>query len=118
MELYRGGMAMHELVVCLDERPSSTREIGREPERVPVPVPIRNPGLTIVQEGLAAGVSARLNWDAHHYPEISALVDPLQGALFNAVDGVSTVAEIATSLGASSTDAGTAPNPLPSKLLV
>ncbi len=144
VELYRGGMAMHELVVCLDERPSSTRELGREPERVPESVPIRNPGLTIVQEGLAAGVSARLSWDAHHYPEISALVDPLQGALFNAVDGVSTVAEIATSLGASSTDADavefaanffrslweldyiwfrssdavTAPDPLPSKLLI
>ena len=144
VELYRGGMAMHELVVCRDERPAVTRELGHEAARVPESVPIRNPGLTIVEEGLAAGLSARLSWDAHHYPEISALVDPLQGALFNGIDGVSSVAEIATSLGASSTDtdtvefaanffrslweldyvwfrspdAGPVPEPLPSKLLV
>ncbi len=104
VELYRGGMPMHELIVCRDERPAITRELGYEAARVPEAVPIRNPGLTIVEEGLAAGLSARLSWDAHHYPEISALVDPLQGALFNGIDGVSSVAEIATSLGAGSTD--------------
>ena len=144
VELYRGGMPMHELIVCRDERPALTRELGYEAARVPEAVPIRNPGLTIVEEGLAAGLSARLSWDAHHYPEISALVDPLQGALFNAIDGVSSVTDIATSLGASATDgdivefasnffrslweldycwfrsraAGADADPLPSKLLV
>ena len=142
VELYRGGIPMHELVVCRDERPVVTRELGCDAARVPQAVPLRNPGLTIVEEGLAVGLSARLSWDAHHYPEISALIDPLQGALFNAIDGVSSVAEIATSLGTGSTSTETVEfaanffrslweldycwfrspeagaNPLPSKLLV
>ena len=98
-ELYRGGMQAHEFIVCRDDRPSSEYDISFADQRWLSYVPVTNPGLSIIQEDLPPGAAARLRWDSHHYPEISALVDTRQAALFNACDGFRTISEAIAGAG-------------------
>ena len=99
-ELYRGSMATHEVVVCRDDRPTASWRVGFDGSDWPRYVPIRNPGLGISEQNLPAKAVARLHWESHTFPEISALVDSLQARLFNAVDGCRTISEVVSQAGA------------------
>ena len=93
-ELYRGGMPVHEYVVCRDDRDPNEYDVSFDDDRWLGYVPVANPGLSIIQADLPTGVTARLRWDSHHYPEISALVDARQASLFNSCDGFRTISEV------------------------
>ncbi len=98
-ELYRGGMQAHEFIVCRDDRPASEYDISFDGQGWLDYVPVANPGLSIIQEDLPPGTAARLRWDSHYYPEISALVDARQASLFNAGDGFRTISEVIAEAG-------------------
>ncbi len=93
-ELYRGGMPVHEYVVCRDDRDPNEYEVSFDDERWLDYVPVTNPGLSIIESDLPTGAAARLRWDAHCYPKISALVDARQASLFNCCDGFRTISEV------------------------
>ncbi len=93
-ELYRGGMPVHEYVVCRDDRDPNEYDVSFDDDRWLGYVPVANPGLSVIQADLPTGVTARLRWDSHYYPEISALVDARQASLFNSCDGFRTISEV------------------------
>jgi hypothetical protein len=103
-ELYRGGMQAHEFIVCRDDRPRSEYDISFDDQGWLDYVPVTNPGLSIIQGDLPPGAAARLRWDSHYYPEISALVDARQASLFNACDGFRTIEEVIAEAGGGTGD--------------
>ena len=105
-ELYRGGMPLHEYIVCRDDRPLGEYDVSFEDQRWLGYVPVSNPGLSIIERDLPPGAAARLRWDAHHYPEISALAGGRQAALFNACDGFRTISEAIACAGGTQDEAG------------
>ena len=103
-ELYRGGMPAHEYIVCRDDRPVSEYDVSFDDQRWLDYVPVTNPGLSIIEQDLPPGAAARLRWEAHYYPEISALVDARQASLFNASDGFRTISEVISDAGGGARD--------------
>lgn len=87
MELYRGDIASHELIVCASESVRARREICFEGQDWLGYVPVRNPEVEVVaDEGREDYCEARLRWARHSYPEITALLSAIQIVLLNCLD--------------------------------
>ena len=86
MELYRGDIASHELIVCASESVRARREIGFEGQDWLGYVPVRNPEVEVVADEGRGDCEARLRWARHSYPEITALLSATQIVLLNSLD--------------------------------
>lgn len=98
-ETYRAALIRHDLIVCRDERPESSRRVAPfEPAgRV---VPVRMPGVQAAGDRPPAGKAAWLYWPAHAFADIRLALDREELAFFNAVDDQRTVDDILTDIDA------------------
>lgn len=95
MELFRGSMVQHSLVTYRTDR-TRRESIGFEGDAWLDYVPIRLPDTIVVQERLPAGSAAVLINRNHSYTDIYLPIDGLQKSLFDAIDGLRPIGELAS----------------------
>jgi SAM-dependent methyltransferase len=98
MELWRGAVASHSLVVSCD---------GGSPARMPVDfdderrwlqyVPVRLPGTVCVQDRLPLGAAAALLSRYHTFPDLVLFIDAEEKRMVDRIDGHRRIGEIADS---------------------
>jgi len=94
VELFRGTMLRHNLIVYRDDRPSDTDLPQFDNGGWPAYVPIRLPETTSVQKRLPPGAVAVLINQAHGDPDLFMPVNASEMRLVEAIDGKRTVGEI------------------------
>ena len=94
VELFRGTMARHKLIVYRDDRVGVSQPISFAGDRWREFVPIRVPWTVCVRERLPPGSVAVLINRAHPFNDLILTVDAFENRLFGAIDGKRTLAEI------------------------
>ena len=94
VELFRGTMVRHSVIVYRSDRPAEHSPIRFEDEGWRNYVPIRLPMTIAVQERLPPGAAAVLINRGHTYPDLYLPIDREDKQLFDSIDGKHTVAEI------------------------
>ena len=98
VELFRGTMVMHSVVACRDDHPDGTPpyDLGEQADHAwRAAVPIRLPDTICVQERLPPGAAAVLINRTHIYRDLVLPIDAAEKRLFDRVDGIRTLGEIA-----------------------
>ncbi|MEI6318898.1 MAG: class I SAM-dependent methyltransferase [Pseudomonadota bacterium] len=98
VELFRGTMVMHSVVACRDDHPDGTPpyDLGEHADHAwRTSVPIRLPDTICVQERLPPGAAAVLINRTHSYRDLVLPIDAAERYLFDRVDGIRTLGEIA-----------------------
>jgi hypothetical protein len=98
VELFRGTMVTHSVVACRDDHPHGTAQFdlaAHSDAAWRAWVPIRLPDTICVQERLPPGASAVLINRTHTYRDLVMPIDAAEKRLFDRVDGVRTLGEIA-----------------------
>jgi hypothetical protein len=95
VELFRGTMVRHSVVVYRDDIPAGPRQVGFSGDDWLGYVPIRLPETISVEERLPAGAAAVLINRSHTYTDLFLPIDAQEKTLFDAIDGERTIAEIA-----------------------
>ena len=98
VELFRGTMVMHSVVACRDDHPDGTPpyDLGEQADHAWLAsVPIRLPDTICVQERLPPGAAAVLINRTHSYRDLVLPIDAAEKYLFDRVDGIRTLGEIA-----------------------
>ena len=98
VELFRGTMVMHSVVACRDDHPDGTPpyDLGEQAGHAwRASVPIRLPDTICVQERLPPGAAAVLINRTHIYRDLVLPIDAAEKRLFDRVDGIRTLGEIA-----------------------
>ena len=96
LELFRGCMVEHSLVVYGCEAPST--QIGFDDDAWLDYVPVRTADTIAVEERLPPGAAAVLINRAHRFTDIYLPVDALQKSLWDSIDGRISIAQIAGEL--------------------
>ena len=94
VELFRGNMLRHNLIVVRNSRLAGNGLPGFEGDGWQAYVPIRLPDTILVQKRLPAGAAAVLINQAHGEPDLFLPVNTDELQLFEAVDGVRTIREL------------------------
>jgi len=94
VELFRGTMVRHSLIVYRDDRPGASQPIRFDDGCWQNYVPIRLPMTISVQERLPPGAAAVLINQSHTYTDLYLPIDKEEKQLFEAIDGKRTVAGI------------------------
>lgn len=94
MELFRGTMVMHNVIVFRDERNSESQPITFAGDRWRKYVPIKLPWTICVRERLPPGSVAVLINRAHTFTDLILTVDAVEDRLLGAIDGKRTLAEV------------------------
>ncbi len=94
VELFRGTMVRHSLIIYRNDGSGGTHPINFAGDAWPHYVPIRMPDTVCVEERLPPGASAVLINRNHSYRDIFMAVNSMEKRLFDAVDGNSTIGEI------------------------
>jgi len=94
VELFRGTMLRHSLVVYRDDCPGGGQSISFDGDRWTDYVPIRLPGTISVQEKLPPGAAAVLINQNHTYPDLILPVDEMQKQFYDGIVGERSIAEI------------------------
>jgi len=100
MELWRGTMTAHSVVVRRNDADDESTPVPTEDERFSRFVPIRLPWTQLVQERLPAGASGVLLNRSHPFPDLILPLDAVDKQLFDGIDGRRRVEEIAGRLSA------------------
>jgi hypothetical protein len=98
VELFRGTMVTHSVVACRDDHPHGTAQFdlaAHSGTAWRAWVPIRLPDTVCVQERLPPGASAVLINRTHTYRDLVMPIDAAEKRLFDRVDGVRALGEIA-----------------------
>jgi hypothetical protein len=98
VELFRGTMVMHSVVACRDDHPDGTPpyDPGAQADHAwRASVPIRLPDTICVQERLPPGAAAVLINRTHTFRDLVLPIDAAEKYLFDRVDGIRTLGEIA-----------------------
>jgi SAM-dependent methyltransferase len=98
VELFRGTMVMHSVVACRDDHPDGTPpyDLGEQAGHAwRASVPIRLPDTICVQERLPPGAAAVLINRTHIYRDLVLPINAAEKRLFDRVDGIRTLGEIA-----------------------
>jgi SAM-dependent methyltransferase len=95
VELFRGTMLRHSLIVYRDDHPGKSQLVRFDDERWHDFVPIRLPETISVQQRLPPGAAAVLINQAHTYPDLIMPITAAEKRLFEAIDGRRTVGDIA-----------------------
>jgi SAM-dependent methyltransferase len=95
IELFRGTMARHSVVVYRSDSTSGTQQVSFSSNAWLDYVPIRMSDTICVQDRLPPGATAVLINQTHTYTDLFLPLGPTDKLLFDAVDGVSTIGTIA-----------------------
>jgi hypothetical protein len=98
IELFRGTMVTHSVVACRDDHPHGALpyELAADSHTAwRAWVPLRLPDTICVQERLPPGATAVLINRTHTYRDLVMPIDATEKRLFDRVDGVRTLGEIA-----------------------
>ena len=99
MELFRGTMVRHKLIVYRDDRYGEIQPITFESDRWREFVPIAVPWSVCVRERVPPGSVAVLINRAHAFTDLILTVDEVENHLLRAIDGRRTLAEILDAAG-------------------
>jgi SAM-dependent methyltransferase len=94
VELFRGTMVRHSVIVYRNDRPRNTHTVSFTGDEWPRYVPIRISDTICVQERLPTGAAAVLINRTHSYTDIFMPINSTEKRLFDAVDGNRTIGEI------------------------
>jgi SAM-dependent methyltransferase len=94
MELWRGLMTIHSLVVYRSDANNGSLKVRFDDERYLRYVPIRLPWTICIQEELPAGVSGILLNETHVFDDLMLSIDAREKRIFEAIDGRRSIAEI------------------------
>jgi len=95
VELFRGTMVRHNVVVYQDDSPGGSQRMSFTGDAWRDFVPIRMPDTICVQERLPPGAAAVVINRSHTYTDLYLPIDATEKRLLDAVDGSRTIAEIA-----------------------
>ena len=95
VELFRGTMVRHSLVVYRKDRPGGPPQLHFDGDVWLGYVPIRTSDTICVQERLPAGAAAVLINQTHTYKDLFMPIDSAEKGLFDAIDGNRCIGEIA-----------------------
>jgi hypothetical protein len=100
MELWRGTMGAHSLVVSRSDAPEDSRvKVCFDDEQWLEYVPFRLPYTVCVEERLPAGAAAVLLNRSHQHHDLLVPIDRREKRMFDAIDGHRTIAEISACAG-------------------
>jgi SAM-dependent methyltransferase len=94
MELWRGLMTIHSLVIYRSDANNDGMKVRFDDERYLRYVPIRLPWTVLIQEELPAGVSGILLNETHVFDDLMLSLDPREKRMFEAIDGRRSISEI------------------------
>ena len=94
MELWRGVMNNHSVVVQRSEVNNDGPRVRFDNEDYLRYVPIRLPWTTCVKERLPPGAAAVLINKTHQFPDLFLAIDTLEQKMFDAIDGRRSISEI------------------------
>jgi SAM-dependent methyltransferase len=94
VELFRGTMVRHSVIVYRNDRPRNFHTVSFAGDEWPRYVPIRISDTICVQERLPDGAAAVLINRNHSYTDIFMPINSTEKRLFDAVDGNRTIGEI------------------------
>lgn len=94
VELFRGTMLRHSVIVYRDDRPGESKPIRFDGKGWQNYVPLRLPMTISVQERLPPGAAAVLINQSHTYTDLYLPIDQVEKKLFDAIDGEQSIAEI------------------------
>jgi len=94
VELFRGTMVRHSVIVYRNDRPRNPHTVSFAGDEWPRYVPIRISDTICVQERLPDGAAAVLINRNHSYTDIFMPINSTEKRLFDAVDGNRTIGEI------------------------
>jgi SAM-dependent methyltransferase len=94
MELWRGLMTNHDLVVHRSDMNNDGLKVRFDDEHYLRYVPIRRPWTTCIQEGLPAGSAGALLNQTHVFDDLFLLIDGQEKRMFEAIDGRRSISEI------------------------
>jgi SAM-dependent methyltransferase len=99
VELFRGTMVRHSVVVYRDDCPGGPQQISFAGDGWLDYVPIRMPDTICVEERLPPGAAAVLINQTHTYRDLYMPIDAQEKQVFDAIDGERTIREIARERG-------------------
>jgi SAM-dependent methyltransferase len=94
IELFRGTMARHSVVAYRNDSPSLSQEISFGSDAWVDYVPIRMSDTICIQDRLPAGAAAVLINQTHTYRDLFLPIGSTEKQLFDAIDGVRSIADI------------------------
>ena len=95
VELFRGTMVRHSVIVYRDDSPSPYQPVGFAGEAWLNYIPIRMSETICVQERLPAGAAGVLINRNHTYTDLLMTIDAAEKRMFDAIDGNRTISDIA-----------------------
>jgi SAM-dependent methyltransferase len=98
VELFRGTMARHSVIVYRDDTPSAFRPISFAGDVWLSYVPIRMSETICVQERLPAGAAGVLINQNHTYTDLLMTIDAAEKRMFDGIDGIRTIDDISESM--------------------
>jgi SAM-dependent methyltransferase len=104
VELFRGTMVRHSVIVYRCDRLGDRQTIRFDDERWPGYVPLRQPYTICLQQRLPPGATGVLINQSHTYPDLILPINANEKCLFEAIDGKRTVAEIIDSAASRKND--------------
>ena len=104
MELFRGSMSRHSVVVNRDDDASQQWRYEPDDSILMDAIPIRLPQALTIEERLPPGSAAVLLNQSHTYPDLVLPMDADEKRLVDAIDGRQSVSEIAAGAGLGSED--------------
>jgi SAM-dependent methyltransferase len=100
LELWRGTIGAHSVVMSRDDAPADTGvKVGVDDARWSGFVPIRMPYTMCVEEPLPQGAAAVLLNRSHQHRDLLVTITAPEKRMFDAIDGQRTIAEIAVRAG-------------------
>jgi hypothetical protein len=94
VELFRGTMASHSLIVYRNDRSPAVQPISFAGNTWLNYVPVRMPETICVQERLPLGAAGVLINQKHTYTDLLIPISSIQKRLFDAIDGNHTISDI------------------------
>jgi hypothetical protein len=94
MELWRGTMTAHSVVLHAPDTLEPVLNVGFEDERWLRFVPVRLPWTQLIQERLPPGAAGVLLNSSHQFHDLIVIIDGDDKSLFENIDGQRTVGEI------------------------
>jgi len=94
VELFRGTMVRHSAVVYRDDSPGGPQPVSFAGDTWLRYVPLRMPDTICVQERLPVGAAGVLINQTHAYRDLIMPIDSTEKRLFDAIDGISSIASI------------------------
>jgi len=101
-ELFRGTMVRHSVIACRKDSPGARRTIDFGGDAWPGYVPIRMSDTICIEERLPAGAAAVLINQTHTDKDLFNAIDATEKRMFDAIDGKTSIGEIAKRIAASS----------------